>query len=579
MQRRTSDVILRVALATAVAVAAVATALGAPESAPTREESVVRWALSYAPMDHTTRHRVAAIARECAPDAEAQIFAIGEPARRALMELAVAEPPLAPRVRRWLARMQALEDAVEERGLATDLGTLAALGDGGASRVARLVPQDAAADPVRWCAERAGSLRFLPALDRMVVREAWGEDQAPFRLRERQSLSVARTEGLVAFDGPLTLEMWVRVIAPHQVYLATDEAWPDMSPDAPAAVEAGFAFRRNARGPGTATLEMTCGVAPRGWWTVESAPLRTSPAAGAAPPFEHVAIVSDGKAVRLFRDGELVAARALDGARFVRGVGDLCLGLRRGAWHDRRTGIDVRAFRVSEGARYAAEFVPAQRLERDGATLLLLDFAPVPPSSIDGRTVLRDLAGQGRDGVSQDGRFVPHVTGARLREQLASLGGGAADVVVAETEDGGGTARWSFMARDDRSGGVGADIWAEDDAGPAGHVLSVPFRVPSAGRHRVWQIGSGINRERDGPSPFAWRIDDGPWTPVLRPVLSIFGVRGAELLDAAPLGVADLAAGDHVLRLRLLSRRDAPDRRWSLWVDAFAFEGPVAQGR
>ncbi len=575
-----------------VLLAAVTPASAGPEGsrAPTREESIVRWALSYAPVTEDLRQRVREIARSGAADAEARLMEIGEPARRALLALVPVDTEVARVATPWLARMQDLENEVERRGLAQNVGTLAVLGADGAARVARLVPAEARGhvpagltlsesllgDRAAWCEERAGSLRYLPATDRLVLREPWERDQAPLRMRGRSKLELAGTERLVGLNSPVTLEMWVRTLGRQQCYLATDEAWPGMSPEVPTAVKAGLALRRNMRGTVTSTLELTCGVAPNGWWTIESAPLRVGRRSKAAQGsdvargFEHVAVTSDGKVVRLFRDGELVAARAIDGARFARGVGELCVGVRRHAYSDRVTGMDVRGFRLSEGALYTEDFVPQQRLEKTDATLVLLDFSPSP--TVDGRTALRDLSPSQHDGAAEGALFVPVLDGIQIRADLAALGGGAGEVIIAEAEDGGGTEHWSVVSRDNRSGGSSAEIYSNIDPGAEGHALAVPFRLPRTGTWRTFVVGAGLERGPHGVSPFAWQVDDGPWTPVLRPLPTLSAIGGDPQLDLSPLGVSALTAGEHVFRMRLLAPRQGRDRRWSIWVDAIAFE-------
>lgn len=550
--------------AVAAAVLGLVGAAPAQDGPADRETAVVRWALTYAPLDDTLRGRVTELARSDAADADERLFALGEPARRVLLGLVAEDAEVARRRGGLLARMQALENEVERRWLAQDVPVLSVLGEPAAARAARLVPEDGAKDPAAWLADRHGGLRFEPTLDRWTRWRAWERDQAPIRLRNRDKIRLDASQALVSFGRPVTFEAWVRWPRRQQAYLATDEAWPGMSGQVPTDVEAGFALRRNDRGDGTATLELCCGQAPRGWFGVESAPLRIT------WQWEHVAAVSDGRVLRLFRDGELVAARALGETRLVPGVGDVCVGVRQHAWPDRRAELDVRAVRVSEGARYVRDFVPEQRLAKDAATRVLLDFTPAPTT--DGLTTLRDLSGAGRDGHAEGARFVPPLDLADLRVQLASVGAPPGELVLAEAEEGGGTAEWFFGERESRSGGADVEVWSERGPDAAGHTTSVPFTVPRAGRWRVHVVGAGLNRGSAGVSPFTWRVDDGPWRPQLGALPALYGIGGDPEQNLSALGAVELGAGEHVFRLRLVSPRTHQDRRWSLWLDALVLE-------
>lgn len=551
----------------ALLAAACATGVASPETgragavldSTSRESAVVRWALSHAPVDEATRTRVAALAAKGTAEADEELFSIGEPARRVLLALTATDAALAARTAPLRARMQDLQDEVERRDLHCDLNYLSTLGPAAAARVARIVPEGAPREgAVAWCMDRAGSLRWEPALDRFVVAPPWDRDQAPRRWRGRDTVILRRTAGMNCPSTAFTAEFWVRWPERKPQYLLADECWPEMSPSVPVDRERGGCFRRNHRGDGTATLDFTYAIAVPGtrggWYTVESAPLRVS------TQWEHVAVSSDGRVIRLFRNGEMVAARDAAGVPFVGGVTDLALGVRPDGLKDRRADFDLRAFRVSEGARYTADFVPPRRFERDGSTVLLLDFTP-------GNDTLRDLSGGGHDAAGQ-GAWIAPLDLEALRSELAVFGGSSGPTVLAEAERGGRSGQWFVSDRPQYSEGVNLEIWSDQDPGAEGHVATIPFRVPSAGRWRLHFVGGGLHRGDQGFSPFSWRVDDGAWTPVVGPLPALYGILGRSDLDLSPLGVAELSAGEHVFRLRLLSRRRHKDHRWSLWMDA-----------
>ncbi len=413
----------------------------APLAGTSREAALTRWVLTYAPTDDVLRARIAELAARGTPEAAAELFAIGEPARRVLLELAASDDALAERTAALRARMQDLQDEVERRDLYCDLRYLPTLGPAAAERVARIVPVEAPKEgAVAWCMERAGSLRWEPTLDRYVLAPPWDRDQAPRRWRHRDTVTLQRTQGLISPSSAFTAEFWVRWPAPSPQSLLGEEAWPGMSPNVPVDRECGFTFRRTYRGGGTATLDLTFAIRPNGWWTVESAPLHVSTL------WEHIAVASDGRVVRIYRDGALVAARDASGVEFTRGCRDLALGVVPDGWSDRRANFDLRAFRISEGARYPTEFVPPHRFEKDGSTILLLDFTP-------GRESLTDLSGGGHDASGEGHWIAPHDPAA-LGAELEAFGGPPGAVVVAEAERGGRSGQWYVSDRPQYSEGA-----------------------------------------------------------------------------------------------------------------------------
>ena len=525
----------------------------------TRDEQRAHWALSYRPITQALRDQVMALAKQSDRSADLMLRWIGEPARRVLMEAAATNEQLASRWSGLRAWMQSLQDEVEVLGLHRDLTYLAGLGAAGQKRIARMVPTHAPTDgsAPSWCWDHAGQLRWEPTLDHYVVVGPWAADQAPRRWRNRDTMDLANTTELLSGNMEFTAECWVKWPTNSYQSLLGDEAWPGMSGHVPVDRECGFTIRRRPHNRDTAVIDFTMGVHPRGWWKVASPPLLVS------SQWEHIAVCSDGRVVRIFRNGALVAARDIRRVIFARGIRDVVLGVPRNGWNDRRANFDLRGFRLSEVARYRTEFTPPQHFGVDDETIARLDF-------VGGS--LRDASGNGHHATGE-GHWVPAHDAASLAESYAQLGiRGTRPIVVAEAERGGHTSDWYAAERSQFSEGTSIEIWSDRDPGPPGHELAIPFHVPTEGKWRVHLVGGGLHRVGREVSPFAWQIDDGDTHPVLVPLPTVVGLLGRPNLDASPLGMVELAAGAHTLRLHLLSRRRTPDTRWSLWVDAILLQ-------
>jgi hypothetical protein len=144
---------------------------------------------------------------------------------------------------------------------------------------------------------------------------------------------------------------------------------------------------------------------------------------------------------------------------------------------------------------------------------------------------------------------------------------------VVEAEVGRWSSGWSIGAP---SGGYSDGkvlwIWSDVDPGPEGFWAEAKFRLPTRGKFELIFAGSSLQALAAGGrdvSPFAWTVDDGAEHTVDAPLRAIMNVAGAPQ-GISVLDAIELDAGEHTFRLRLLSRRDLPDTRWSLWFDAIA---------
>ncbi len=562
--RRTS--VTLAGLATVGGLVTLGVLAGAARGSSGDDDAVVRWALSYGPERIDTPALLAELPRGGSPEggpapSTDALVRVGESGRRALLRIAAGGGERSADAVDWLARAQLLEDAVERLGLDHDVAYLETCGSAGLARAHAILPSgapdgDAA---LAWWAERRGAYRFAPAVDRYVPWERWADDRAPLRFRKRARVRIADSQGLVNPTGSVTIEAWVLWLNEKESgYLVADEIWPEMSPELPAERKGGFVLRRNARGDGTATLDLTFATAPNHWWSVESAPLAMT------SEWQHIAVSCGGGFVRLFRDGELVACRSTAGLEYLPSATDVYIGCRSEGWPNRTTDFDLRAFRISEGARYDDAFVPDQRLAPDDASLVCLEFR-------GGTTELRDTAHGAHPGVIEGATLVPGYDPAALRETLRAYGGGG-HIDVFEAERGGASAGWYLYERDLQSEGATMRIESADEPGAAGHWISVPFRVDAPGRRRVHVTGPGLEHLGATVSPFAWRIDDGPWRRVTAPLPTLRGIAGQELGNLTALGEVELAPGEHLFRVRLLARAGTKRPLWAFWLDALVLE-------
>lgn len=223
----------------------------------------------------------------------------------------------------------------------------------------------------------------------------------PFlRFTGRDSVEIKNSKYLLRLDGDFTIEAWVRW-SPYdagEMYFAGDEAWHDMS----AAVEVddgcGWVLRTRPLEPGEVRkIDFT--IAARAnrkidWKSFVTGGRRCIEATG----WHHLAVSKTATEILVFWNGTRAAKGSVSGLELMAAPTPLYLGVRKSAHEDRRTGADLRAFRISSKARYASDFKPPETLETDDATLVLFD-ATKPHGD-----ELIDLSGKGHTG---------HLTGAR----------------------------------------------------------------------------------------------------------------------------------------------------------------------
>src|SRR5262245_61861369 len=182
---------------------------GAEATAETRDEQVLRYVCTYAPIDAEIRKRVTdAAVMEDAAAAERKLVDMGEPARRVLVSLAAGKPKLESRAAAVLERLGPLHAEVARRGLDHDVGWLAAAGAPGSERLERILPKEAPRkDAVAWWTLHGRGYRWEPTADRYVAGPAAATS---LRLHDRARIRLANSTNLVSPGSPFTLEMWWR---------------------------------------------------------------------------------------------------------------------------------------------------------------------------------------------------------------------------------------------------------------------------------------------------------------------------------------------------------------------------------
>ena len=466
-------------------------AVPAPRGEAAQIERDLAYALTFRAVDDPTRSAVARLLED--PDraaADRVLLGMGEPAFRVLRSLSARDPDgIRARANDVMTRLQQRRRDVIRRGLDHDVGLLAAAGGDATKRLRAILPPEAPAEDVEaWWSLHRSRYRWAPAVDRWVRRGDFGEDACPpLRLEGRDGVRLARTERLFNFGSPLTVEVWLRWRKGGEQYVVGDEAWPTMHPDVRAAGEVGFTLRRRPSPHGD-RIDITLGKRGRGWWALHSDPLPFTPAGGEHPrhpdEWHHIAAVSDGRVMRLFHDGLCVGVEPLPSGGVALGVGDAWVGAAPHAWRNRVAHFDVRAYRVTEGARYVDDFVPQERLVADDGTLLV-------SAARDDDSVVGDGSGNGRVGLVHGAERIAPLAGDSVSRALAELGARPAELVVVEAEHGDASDGWFVSERAGFGNGRVREIWTRDEPGPAGHRAAVPFRVPSDGRYRVWFAGAG----------------------------------------------------------------------------------------
>jgi hypothetical protein len=214
------------------------------------------------------------------------------------------------------------------------------------------------------------------------------------RFKAQDYVELKDSIGLVQLDGSFTIEMWTRwsPYEPSGMNLIGDEAWPGMSADVKVDAESGWVLRTSTVEKGDwrrldFTLAVMVNKKPT-WKRTITEPRRCIEASG----WHHVAVCKNAGNVYLFWNGNLAAKDSVRELQLTPCATPLYIGVRKSAFGNRSFFGDVRAFRISNKARYSKDFAPTEVFEKDEGTVCLLDFSKVKDE------VVPDASGKGHDG-------------------------------------------------------------------------------------------------------------------------------------------------------------------------------------
>ncbi len=238
---------------------------------------------------------------------------------------------------------------------------------------------------------------------------------------------------------------------------------------------------------------------------------------------------------------------------------------------DKVPGWDTRLFRRGEETIVTFDRAPIAAFftEVPSVTLELEPLRADPPT-------LTDAWGRSRELEIRDGRCevalvsAPlFLNGCRTVEVVGVASQQAGPMVVAEAEKGRWSQAWGVSPKGNFSGGATLDIWSDEDPGDEGYWIEVDLDVPAGGPYELLFSGNGLSRLKAprSLSPFTWSLDGGDEQVADDglPTLPGYAALGE---PPSLLGEVVLSEGKHTFRLELTGRRDVPDQRWALWVDA-----------
>lgn len=228
--------------------------------------------------------------------------------------------------------------------------------------------------------------------------------QSFVRLEDRALIELRETKGFLNLNGVWTIEMWIRLRNENTgtVSLIGDNCWGNMLPKKPIAEAAGWTLRLTpVKNINQRSIDLTIAGTRPGKKKIEWIRLVTPPlTVPEKPEWSHVAIVKQLGGTAIFVNGQPLVAQSTLGVQFHPAPTNLFLGLRRHMVGTRVSDADYGALRITERVRYTRKFKPQPELQKDGRTVLLLDF------NVGQGDTIPDVAGGNHHGVIDGGEWL-----------------------------------------------------------------------------------------------------------------------------------------------------------------------------
>jgi len=201
-------------------------------------------------------------------------------------------------------------------------------------------------------------------------------------------VELQKTRGVLDLQKPFTIELWARWntdILDKMMYLAGDEAWPEMNPNVPVADMCGWVIRiTRVQDADKQAVDFTVAASTRGkreWLRIVTPQQRIQ-----AGQWHHIAICRTAWELRIYWNGKLAAKKTITGVTLHSSPTNVYLGVRKDAGVEREFVGDIRGFQITQSVRYSSSFIPEMPLKMAKDAVVFLDFSAaddirVPDSS------------------------------------------------------------------------------------------------------------------------------------------------------------------------------------------------------
>jgi hypothetical protein len=213
------------------------------------------------------------------------------------------------------------------------------------------------------------------------------------QFKERDYVELNKTRGMLDLNKPFTIEVWCRTNAKKTgpAYLIGDEAWPGMSDALPDKMLSGFVLRLDTVVEADKReLDFTISGQARGkneWLHIVSRPQKVDD-----EKWHCISVSRTPDIIYIFLDGKKVKSRDVTNINMVACSSNIFLGCRKDGWKDRELNCDISSVRISNKARYEADYSPVKFI-KDTNTQALYDFTGTKDDC------LIDISGNERNGM------------------------------------------------------------------------------------------------------------------------------------------------------------------------------------